>query len=363
MTLDPPRWRSPQRVLLTGGFVYTPADPFATAMLVAGDEVAWVGSEGAALAMADGVDRVVELAGALVTPAFVDAHAVDAPLPALVAERAAAGVGLLHVVEDAAASMPHAPADAEARPLLLAFLAADQLAGTGWDAVLGTVVEVAGSPEELAERVIDARGGGGMVCLQVRQAEQAGVVVEALSTLTRRSGGAPNALGGQPGGVRLDLAVPLTHEQIEQVALAGVPVCVRADAATGLTGMPLATMAAAGVPLAFGGADPWATIAAAVHHPDDDQRISARAAFLAHTRGGWRAAGMPGQGILAPGSAAHYAVWRVDDLVVQAPDDRIQAWSTDPRSGTPGLPDLSPGAARPRLQELAVWGAPVAIGV
>ena len=33
--------------------------------------------------------------------------------------------------------------------------------------------------------------------------------------------------------------------------------------------------------------------------------------------------------------------------MVQAPDDRIQAWSTDPRSGTPGLPDLSPGADLP----------------
>ena len=36
--------------------------------------VAWVGSEGAADAFADGVDEVVDLDGALVTPAFTDAH-------------------------------------------------------------------------------------------------------------------------------------------------------------------------------------------------------------------------------------------------------------------------------------------------
>ena len=83
--------------------------------------------------------------------------------------------------------------------------------------------------------------------------------------------------------------------------------------------------------------------------PPTGQRISARAAFLAHTRGACRAAGRDDAGVLAPGSPATLAVWSPSDLLVQAPDDRVQAWSTDPRSGTPGLPDLSPGVAPPRL--------------
>jgi hypothetical protein len=34
-------------------------------------------------------------------------------------------------------------------------------------------------------------------------------------------------------------------------------------------------------------------------------------------------------------------VWQVEgELVVEAPDDRVAAWSTDPRSGVAGLPDL-----------------------
>lgn len=61
-------------VLLRGGEVHSPADPFATAMVVERGQVAWVGSEGAADAFADGVDEVVHLDGALVTPAFTDAH-------------------------------------------------------------------------------------------------------------------------------------------------------------------------------------------------------------------------------------------------------------------------------------------------
>ncbi|NUK90388.1 amidohydrolase family protein, partial [Streptomyces lunaelactis] len=61
-------------VLLRGGEVHSPADPFATAMVVERGHIAWVGSEGAADAFATGVDEVIDLEGALVTPAFTDAH-------------------------------------------------------------------------------------------------------------------------------------------------------------------------------------------------------------------------------------------------------------------------------------------------
>jgi predicted amidohydrolase YtcJ len=52
------------------GRIHTPADPHATAMLVTGDTIAWVGTDDGA----PDADRMVDLAGALVTPAFVDAH-------------------------------------------------------------------------------------------------------------------------------------------------------------------------------------------------------------------------------------------------------------------------------------------------
>lgn len=60
--------------LLRRGEVHTPADPFATAMVVERGHIAWVGSEGAADSFASGVDEVIDLEGALVTPAFTDAH-------------------------------------------------------------------------------------------------------------------------------------------------------------------------------------------------------------------------------------------------------------------------------------------------
>src|SRR5688572_21693742 len=60
--------------LYRNGSVYTAADPFATAMVVDGDTVAWVGSEQAATAIADSSMEVIDLRGALVAPGFVDSH-------------------------------------------------------------------------------------------------------------------------------------------------------------------------------------------------------------------------------------------------------------------------------------------------
>jgi hypothetical protein len=111
---------------------------------------------------------------------------------------------------------------------------------------------------------------------------------------------------------------------------------------------PFAALAAAGVPLALGSdapvtpLDPWGGVRAAVQHRTPGHGLSARAAFSAHTRGGWRAARDDLAGDLVPGAPATFAVWRVPgELVVQVPDDRVAGWSTDPRAGVSGLPDLS----------------------
>lgn len=118
---------------------------------------------------------------------------------------------------------------------------------------------------------------------------------------------------------------------------------------------PFSMLAAEGVLLAGGSdapvtpLDPWASVRAAVHHSQDGSGISPRAAFAAHTRGGYRAAGVADgvTGTLTPGAPAHYAVWDAGELIVAAPDARVQRWSTDPRSRVPGLPSLEPDADLP----------------
>ncbi|GAA0807207.1 amidohydrolase [Spirilliplanes yamanashiensis] len=82
-----------------------------------------------------------------------------------------------------------------------------------------------------------------------------------------------------------------------------------------LASNPLGQLHGVGVALAFGSdspvtpLDPWGTVVAAVRHRNAASRMSPRAAFAAHTRGGWRAALRDGDGVLAVGAPATFAVW------------------------------------------------------
>ncbi|HEU4361115.1 MAG TPA: amidohydrolase [Mycobacterium sp.] len=129
------------------------------------------------------------------------------------------------------------------------------------------------------------------------------------------------------------------------------------ERASGLN--PFALLASQGVPLAFGSdapvtpLDPWATVRAAAHHRTPGSAVSVRAAFVAATRGGWRAGGVDDgrTGTLVPGAPASYAIWDVGALAVATPDDAVQRWSTDPRSRVPPLPRLDPGDTLPRCRQ------------
>ena len=126
---------------------------------------------------------------------------------------------------------------------------------------------------------------------------------------------------------------------------------------------PYASLNRAGVALAFGSDSPvtrfgpWAAVRAAAWHHTETERVTVRAAFNAHTRGGWRAARRDEGGVIALGAPASLAVWDLaGDLVVQTPDARVAAWSTDPRAGVPHLPDLHPDLDLPRCVLTLVGG-------
>ncbi|SEP88938.1 amidohydrolase [Streptomyces radiopugnans] len=533
----------PRTVLLRGGEVHSPADPFATAMVVDGDGIAWVGSEGAADTFADGVDEVVHLDGALVTPAFTDSHVhatatglaltgldlAGAGSPAEVLERVREHARarpddriLLGHGWDASAwsgqSLPSRTELDEAaghRPLYLTRVdvhsalvttalldlvpgAADvtNLPGYAPDAALtgdahhavravahasvtpaqrtdaqraalrhaasrgiGTLHECAGpeisseddltgllelaaaepgprvfgywaehitSPEgarrvrelgalgaagdlfadgslgshtaHLHEPYADAghRGTGHLdaeaVAAHVAACTEAGIQAgfhaigdAALTAVTEGVRAAAERVGLErvrAARHRVEHAEMLTGATIAAFAELALTASVQPafDAAWGgedgmyarrlgreraRTLNPYAALLRAGVPLALGSdspvtpLDPWGTLRAAAFHRTPEHRISVRAAFTAHTRGGWRAIGRDDAGVLVPGAPADYAVWRTGDLVVQVPDGRIAAWSTDPRSGTPGLPDLGPDRPLPVCLRTVVGGRTV----
>ena len=110
---------------------------------------------------------------------------------------------------------------------------------------------------------------------------------------------------------------------------------------------PFADLAAGGVRLSFGSDSPvtplgpWAAVQAAVHHHREDQRLSPRAAFHAHTRGGALAGRDDDAGVLQRGHRADLAVWDVPGGLVD------------------GLPDLTPGTPLPVLRRLVAAGVAI----
>jgi predicted amidohydrolase YtcJ len=524
------RTPEPNTVLLRRGEVHSPADPFATAMVVERGQVAWVGSEGAADAFADGVDEVIDLDGALVTPAFTDAHvhttATGLVRTGLDLSAAPSLDAALARVRQFAAARPHdrvllghgwdasrwpggrPPTRAEldeatgGRPLYLSRidvhsavvttalldltpglgavdgpLTADAhhaVRATAFAAVtprqrteaqrtalahaaslgIGTVHECAGpeisSEDDFTGLLKLAAGEAGPRVVgywaepDVEKARELGALGAAGDLFVDGALGSHTACLHQPytdadhtGTAYLDAAAVAAHVTActeaglqagfhaigdaavtaviegvrgaaEKVGLARVraarhrvehaemltPETIAGFAELGLTasvqpafdalwggedGMyaqrlgagrartlnPFAALLRAGVPLAFGSdspvtpLDPWGTVRAAAFHRTPEHRVSVRAAFTAHTRGGWRAIGRDDAGVLVPGAPADYAVWRTGELVVQAPDDRVARWSTDPRSGTPGLPDLTPGRDLPVCLRTVVGGRTV----
>ncbi|MBO0653605.1 amidohydrolase [Streptomyces triculaminicus] len=533
--------RPEKTVLLRGGDVHSPADPFATAMVVERGHVAWVGSEGAADSFADGVDEVVDLRGALVTPAFTDAHVhttatglaltgldltgvdtlagalerVRAHAAARPADRVLLGHGwdasawperrppsrreldeaaggrplyltradvhsavvttaLLDLVPHARTLSGYAP-DApltgaahhavraaaydsvtpaqrtEAQRAALARAAslgigsvhecagpeisgADDLTGllrlaaeepglrvTGYWAEVITSPAGAARVRELGatgaagDLFVDGSLGSHTACLHEPYADapdgtgsahlDADAIAAHVTACTEAGIQAgfhaigDAALSAVVEGVRaaadrLGLArVRAARHRVEHAEMLG-PELIAAFAELALTASvqpafdaawggeeamyaqrlgrerartlnPYAAMLRAGVPLALGSdspvtpLDPWGTVRAAAFHRTPEHRISVRAAFTAHTRGGWRAIGRDDAGVLVPGAPADYAVWEAGDLVVQVPDNRVANWSTDPRSGTPGLPDLTPGVPLPVCLRTVVGGRTV----
>ncbi|UXA20819.1 amidohydrolase [Mycobacterium sp. SMC-4] len=186
-------------------------------------------------------------------------------------------------------------------------------------------------------------------------------VVSALARVAERCGAVALARCGH----RLEHLEMVSEEQVAQLAGWGVIASVQPNfdalwggengmyaqrlGATRARGLnPFALLASRGVPLALGSdspvtdLNPWSAIRAATNHQSPGSAISARAAFAAATRGGWRAGGVRDgvSGMLVPGAPASYAVWDAEEFDVAAPADAVARWSTDPRSRVPALPAL-----------------------
>ena len=184
--------------LYRGGPVYTPADPTATALLVEGDRIGWLGPA----ADAPHADTVVDLDGALVTPAFVDAHVHSTSTELTLRGLDLAGTrSAVEVLERLSAFAATLPPDAV-------------VLGHGWDES-GWSAPVPPAPGEL-----DRAASGRRVYLSRADVHSAVVSSALLSRVAPDRGGY-----GDDGWLRRD-----AHHDARTIALASVSPAQRADA-------------------------------------------------------------------------------------------------------------------------------------
>lgn len=339
----------PATVMLDGS-VYSPADPFATALVMNEGQVEWVGQDAGARSIADSTMAVQELGGGLVTPSFALAAAstTGADALALLDELAAAGYGYARLLlTDFAQKLP------AAHPAVAAdyYLPVDNLDG-GRELPAGVRGIYVSAPEQLNPQVLTSLAEQRLqLILVVSDESQVG---EYLAHLTPLDG--LTRLRISPS---LESLTELAEGDLEQAKNLQVTLGFSGDFDRSGEAFGRALAAGAAVTL---GSDPgnrpsllgWELVNAAVNPTQTEQAVSARAAFAACTRAVYRAASAPNPftGQLVPGAPAHCALWTITELIVQTPDSRIAAWSTDPRARTPLLPVLAPDVPRPELVSL-----------
>jgi len=366
--------------------VYSPADPFATAILTEGPTVAWVGSDDAARAMAGPGAEVGDLRAAVVTPAFVahcrvpDPGAPAASLPGtaqgygavelLGADLEALADAAARVRADGARALPvlvrAATGDADIDPSALPSPALGlELPGGHHGAELAATVRghLQACTRAGIQAVLvlgsDASDGQGAAASQqltgevTGPAEDASGVVDTVLDAVAEAAERVGERAFRARGHRLVGVGALREEQCERLATLGLTLSCHAGAA------PLRDLSRAGVPVTLISAqdNPWRTVKAALEAPHERLRTSARAAFLAMTRGAWRAhpGSAPLAGQLAPGAEATLAVWDAESVVVQQAQGTGASWSTDPRARTPVLPALD-DSRLPRCEATVVAG-------
>lgn len=343
--------------VLLDGSVYSPADPFATALVVDGDQVAWVGQNAGARSILDDSMTSTALAGQLVTPSFaLGALGVAGQDVAALQQRLCQlGYGTAHLF---LSELPQhqLPSSALEVRYYVAYSSLEALEGarTQLDGRLTGVylLDSAHLSEELTSYLAQERLGLSLVPADDAATNAALELLGQLEPLTR--------VRLSP---RLDGLTAISEENLRAAIDLQVSLGFSADFAVSGAAYGRALAAGASVVL---GSDPldgqpahlgWELVSAAVNAPAE-MAVSARAAFQSMTRAVFRARGEqnPFAGQLVPGAPAHYAVWEVTELMVQTPDSRISAWSTDPRARTPLLPVLSIDVPRPQLRALAHAG-------
>lgn len=304
-----------------GGDVYSSVDPFATALGHTDGKVSFIGSDEAAKALDP---DAIDLADDFLTPGFVQAGLVLDESPVSAERLYEQGYTHVHAIGSAEAIAGFAANAPEG----LSIVDYPRLNDSGEQRRASAEAEDVLARESLPDSSL---------FILVESNDRLAELLERLRA---------EAAHAQRHGFRLLLGFSVAETHVEALGRSGIAITLDPTLP-----QPLSQLLASGAQVSLGHSQdsPWAAVRSAVV---GENGIGARAAFNAATRFAHRAAGNPEGGVLAPGADADIVRWKVDRLVVQVADPRVAAWSTDPRSGTPGLPELAPDVPLPTRVEL-----------
>ena len=343
------------RVLLNGS-IYTPADPYATAILTEHGTVRWAGSDAGARSITDNTMETIDLNGRLVTPTFTRALApvtgkTTAEILTYLTTAHHAGYHTHTLTTDPNTLQPLIEA---AQQFTSTHTTADLrilLTNTPPHALTETITHTRetlnGTPLTLAGLHANTPAEAQHLADTAAQT-QLTLCINAHSHLTHAAATAQTIRRTHPHlTLRLDTikTTPeetLNDQELQALANSRISLGLQTTAENADLARHANTI---GTPISIG-SDPtldaplgWQAVKIFATAP---RGISARSAFAALTRSPHRALAdaNPFAGQLVPDTPANLAIWNVTELMVQAPDSRVASWSTDPRARIPLLPAL-----------------------
>lgn len=312
------------------GSVYSPVDPYATALVAKDGEVMWVGSDAGAESILDSSMQKVELEGNLLTPSFIQGFQtlqnLEEAETALrnLAEKGFGGAVFASSNPDLPSLVSssltltwlyHTTERADLPPGFDGFYwAKKELEEEDFNALIKSPAKILSFSGAHADSILQYLAHHEHAALPILRLENFSCwdSQERLASLAQHQ----IFIGIKVGESSNDFP-------FSRLANSAVPYYLYADALkkSELLG--------------------WET----VRYGIERHGMSARSAFNSLTKGAARAlAKHPFLGQLVPGAPAHISRWKVEELMVQTADSRVANWSTDPRARIPLLPVLEEGS-------------------
>lgn len=361
--------------IYTNGSIYSPADPYATALLTENGTVTWIGSDAGARSITDERMRAIDLNGKLITPTFARAFAPinnhsEKTLYEYFLRTHTQGYHT-HTLAGTIRDIPalHTSLDMfytthATVPDVRFFIIPEPQATSASYAELVTTAQDLLNKSSIALTGFHATNLDHLPTLASEAAEHGLVLsINTQDSFTNAFSYALAVREQHPWlNIRLDMVYGVIDDQrLQDLADARISLGIQATFDTETA--KLAHRAnAAGTVFALGSDSSlvevplgWELISALIKSADG---ISARSGFAALTRGVYRLAHdeNPFAGQILPDTPANIALWNVTELMVQTPDSRVASWSTDPRARIPLLPVLASDVPLPVLDRMYTRG-------